>query len=564
MPLPLRLLSIPTMKKLSLLCILTLLYAAAHCQTGWKKSANDSIKTNLCLIESTSSGTLFQLIYDYSQLPFSYLLQAMDSTGAVTTQASVQLTGDSTSIRNFRIDTVQQRLLIATQSADTISFTMTLMVMDYNLSVTDSASFSLLKTTTDSCDFIGGGIDLSANKFLIYRYRNSSDQIWSRGVSRKNAAGTYKSVTAKVGQAANDGYYINDFAVMPTGNLYIAGARKESQFGNFFFLEKLNSSMSNVFEVKDQLIQFNADDTHASSIHVYTNAANSQVVVSGSIYGLAPGDTMNRCHGVIRCYNYKGILKWNYQNFEAADYTKVVSKSSYVHAVGSASNNPGGFDTKIIRLFLKDGVVLWERYYGNKSKARDLKIEADGSLLICGDKRYNYPLQGAGNLETRSYMLLRYSKFGKKLYDFNYSWNLPFNPVALTAGFTDLATGRSTLYYAAGSSSIIYEDINGVQYADSLLLQQFINGSLRTGSSGKNTTSLNIRPNPARTEINFSSYEQITDMLIVSNEGRMMPLKELQQEDTHYRYDISELPAGIYVLKIQTASGWSTEKFIKE
>ncbi|MBK9402669.1 MAG: T9SS type A sorting domain-containing protein [Bacteroidetes bacterium] len=552
------------MKKITTLVIMILLTISVSAQTGWKTMEGDVLSTRINRTESRPDGKLFQLTYDYTQSPFTYQIRLLDSTGTVLLQNSFSVAGGNPSIRSFRIDTVQERLVIAEQSSDPVQFQMHLKVIDYNLFQTDSATFALLRSSVDSCELIGGGIDNTANKFLVYRYRDIVDQIWGRGVCRKNAAGTYKNNTVKVGQASNDGYYIHDYAIMPTGDIYIGGSRKESLYGNFFYLEKLNASMALVYEVKDQLIPNSTDTNRVTSLHVYTNNTNSQVVVGGTIYGLAPGDTITRCHGILRCYTFSGVLKWSFQNYEVRDYRMVVSRNSYVHAVGSSNNNPGGFDTKISRLFLKDGVVDWHRYYGNKSKPVALEVEKDGSLLICGDKQFLYPLTGGGTLKTRSYMMLRYSKRGKKLYDYNHVWNLPFNPASLNAGFTDLSKGRSTFYYAAGYERISYENGSGIQFADSILLQQFSNGSLRIGPENKTSEELSVHPNPAGEEITFRSTYQLTDMRIVSISGSLTDIEDVQQEGNSYRCDISRLAPGMYVLKVLTDKGWRSAKFIKE
>lgn len=552
------------MKKTLVLLFLQFLSFFSPAQTGWKISEQDPQATKLNLIESTPDGKFYQLTFNYSLPPFSCQIKQMDSTGTLLLQTSFNVAGNQPSIRSFRIDTVQQRILVFSQSSDATQFNMQLKVLDYNLIDTDSASFSLLKSNADSCDLIGGGIDNTANKFLVYRYRDIVDQIWVRGVTRKSATGTYKSVTAKVGQATNDGYYINDVAVTPVGNLFIGGYRSESLYGKFFFLEKLNASMIQEFEVKDQLILGNFENNHVSCLHVYTNNSNSQVVVGGTMYGLAPGDTIIRCHGVIRCYTFNGTLKWNYQNYEVRDYKKIISKRSYVHAIGSANNNPGGYDTKISRLFLKDGVVHWQRYFSSKSIASVLQVERDGSLLIGGDKQYSLPLLSGGTLKIRSYMLIRYSKFGKRLFDFNYNWNLPFNPTAVNASFNDIACGRSTFYYATGWSRINYENAGGPQIADSILLQQFANGALKTNDGAPAASGLRVHPNPASNEIHFTLRYQLTDVQMVSTNGTFVTIDEIHQDGNAYYCDVTDLPPGVYILKVRTEKGWEAATFVKQ
>lgn len=552
------------MKNFVFSLILSTFATVGIAQTGWKNTLSDSLTQKLCFIESYSDGNFYSLTFDYSQSGQNFLLSKIDSGGFTIGQISFTLGTNVPKIKSFSIDTVQQKLVVISQSEDVSNYEMRMTTFDYSLIANDSLLFMLSKTNIDSLNVAGGGLDNFGDKFIIYTSRDINDQIWSRAICKKNASGTIKTNTVKVGQASNDGFYINDCIVTPTGSIYIGGSRKESLYGNYFYFEKLNASMATIFEVKEQLVTFNTENNHVSSIHVYTTTSASHVVVGGTIFGLAPGDTVNRCHGIIRSYTYNGVLRWNYENLEVRDYKKVIGKNSYVHAIGTNNVGTTGLDTKITRLFIKDGVVDWNRYFGSKSTPNSLIIEKDGSLLIGGDKLVTIPKPGGGNLSARTYMLIRYSKYGKKLYDFNNAWTIPSATSFVSGMTTDIACGKNGQYFIAGYNRMIYNNGVGNTVADSISFFQFTNGALRYELPAKSDIELTIRPNPATSEITFDCNFQILDMMVINSTGAKTPIEELSQDGSSYHCNISMLSPGIYILKVRTEKGWEAKPFIKK
>lgn len=554
------------MKKYILFLLTLLLTSEVNAQTGWHLTAEDQQTQKLNAVESNEDGSFFQLRFNASLPAYTYSLEVIDSTGipSYSTLISLPDSGYNHKIVSFQADTVLNRLVVISQYEDSVNYYMHLLVLNFFLTPQDSMHFGVSKTNADQLIVNGGGIDYAFTKVIVYNYRDALDQIWTRGVARKTLAGSIKSNAFKAGQASNDGIYVHDCTVTPTGYIYIGGARKESLSGNFLYFEKINTNLTTIFEVKDQLIQNNTFTNHVSAIHVYNTTSNSQVVIAGTIYGLAPGDTIIRSHGFIRAYSANGIQRWNFQNYEVRDYKKVIAKNSYVHAIGTNNVSSSGLDTKITRLFLKDGVVDWNRYYPGKSVPLNLQIEKDGSLLICGDKNTTITLADGSTKTVRSYMLTRYSKHGKRLFDFNYAWSLPPGGNGVAAAFTDMATGRSGNYYAAGWEHLT-ANFNGTEaYFDSVRTIQFVNGALRTTLEEPANEKLIIRPNPARNEILFDSEFQIIDFIIADAKGSITKIENMQQEGRAYRCDISSLSPGMYILKIQTERGWKSARFIKE
>lgn len=551
--------------KISILSVLlSCLTLVTSAQTGWQQTAEDQQSLKLNFIEEGDDGTLFNLRYDYTQPHQTCVVNRLDSTGNSIATTTVYIPGQNSGVKSFQADTVLKRVLVIAQYEDSASYYMHMMVLNYSLQPVDSATFGLSKSSIDRFIVCGGGLDYAVNKFIVYNYRDINDQIWGRGICRKNISGTYKTNVFKAGQASNDGISINACTVAPAGYVYIGGARKESLYGNFVYFEKVNASLVTMYEVKDQLVANNTFTNHVSDIHVYTTNANSQVVFSGSIFGLAPGDTIYRSHGFIKAYTASGTLRWTFQNYEVKDYKKVIAKNSYVHAIGNNNTN-SGLDTKISRVFIKDGVSDWNRYYPFKSIASTLKVEDDGSILFGGDKLITLALPSGTSISTRSYMLARYSKFGKRLFDYNHSWSAGSGTTSISSGITDIAAGRSGFYYAAGWERTQFDNGFGNIIADSTRLFQFTNGAIRFAPDVPlPNDKLVIRPNPAKNEITFDSELQVTDFMIVSAGGTLVEIEELHQDGTTYHCNVSKLSSGMYIIKVRTERGWKHARFMKE
>lgn len=551
------------MKKLILCFPILFLCQHLFAQVDWSVQVLDSTALKINRIENTENGSLYRVI---GRRPSSLLeleLQKLDSTGMNVQQVTVQIPGTNPSLATFSADTVLDRLVLCGQWEDSSQFFLWLMVFDYNLQFQDSALYPLQKSKIDQLLVKGGGKDISGNSYIIYNYRDAFDQLWGRGVCKRETAGTYQTNQFKAGQAPGDGLFINDCFVAPPGIIWVGGARRESLSGNFIYFEKINSTLSTGFEIKDQLIQGNNFINQVTSLHVYTTSVNSQVIISGSIYGLAPGDTLLRSHGFIRAYTANGTLRWNYQNAEVRNYIKVVGKNSYVHAIGSNNKVPSGLDTRITRLFLKDGVLNWNRYYGNKSIPADLCIERDGSLLIVGERERTSSIPGGATAKLRSYMLTRYSKAGKRLYDYLFNWNLPAGFSAAQSAFTDVATGPSGKYFAAGWNSLSTSSAGGIQKADSVVVTRFGNGSLRLGES-RTQKELIAYPNPCRDELFVELPIEPTEVRLVNATGSKVKGPFWEMRGQRLRIAVQHLSPGMYVMEIKTDAGDRLIKFVKE
>ncbi|MBQ2542375.1 MAG: T9SS type A sorting domain-containing protein, partial [Bacteroidales bacterium] len=84
-----------------------------------------------------------------------------------------------------------------------------------------------------------------------------------------------------------------------------------------------------------------------------------------------------------------------------------------------------------------------------------------------------------------------------------------------------------------------------------------------TGIEGNTAFEINLFPNPANDILNISSSETISEIEIVNTLGQVVKRSEVNSDNAVC--DVEELKAGVYVVRIRTASATlSQRKFIKE
>ncbi|MDD4830260.1 MAG: T9SS type A sorting domain-containing protein, partial [Bacteroidales bacterium] len=71
---------------------------------------------------------------------------------------------------------------------------------------------------------------------------------------------------------------------------------------------------------------------------------------------------------------------------------------------------------------------------------------------------------------------------------------------------------------------------------------------------------INIYPNPAENEINFSSSIEITKIEILNLLGQIIYTKEIKS--TNAKIDVSNITKGNYIAKTYTKKGVKTNKFV--
>lgn len=80
-----------------------------------------------------------------------------------------------------------------------------------------------------------------------------------------------------------------------------------------------------------------------------------------------------------------------------------------------------------------------------------------------------------------------------------------------------------------------------------------------------NVQSIVLFPTPAANELNISLIysDLVSDIQVFDMDGRLLPIGFVRQTPNRYMADVSNLTAGIYIVKIQTAEGVTIKRFIK-
>jgi len=79
-------------------------------------------------------------------------------------------------------------------------------------------------------------------------------------------------------------------------------------------------------------------------------------------------------------------------------------------------------------------------------------------------------------------------------------------------------------------------------------------------TSGYAQKQLQFYPNPAKNDLYFDGFEQITRLRIVSSAGAVV----FDNQITNPQLDVAYLDAGLYFIYIYTHEGFEVKKFIKQ
>lgn len=129
------------------------------------------------------------------------------------------------------------------------------------------------------------------------------------------------------------------------------------------------------------------------------------------------------------------------------------------------------------------------------------------------------------------------------------------------AGTTYVQQSRNFTAPAAGIYYLIFSNESAITTAaTSLLLDNFsLTSVLGTSEIKHNNIFLSISPNPTSDILNIKSDSKINKVSVVDATGRKVNVR-LDGD----KVDVRELPAGNYLISVETKDGISTEKFIKK
>lgn len=286
---------------------------------------------------------------------------------------------------------------------------------------------------------------------------------------------------------------------------------------------------------------------------------------------------------------------------------------------GDVSTNYGREDVWVIKLD-KDGKLIWEKSFGGSKddeaysiiKANDggyliagttssndkdikkthgkkdvwlLKINDNGSLLwqktfggdadeeattIARTKDSFYIIGGhtwSGKSGDVTYKKGQSDIWILKLKDSNLVWQKTYGGYNQEYLSTLKVTNENEILFSGHSSSC---DSNGNLSGDSLRglegepwIVQLGDKTVGIKESQKQKTSPSLYPNPCHTHLNITNaITPNTTAFIIDINGRILMSKALS--DSNMTIDVSELPKGIFLLKLQNTVKVIIEKFVKE
>jgi lysyl endopeptidase len=98
---------------------------------------------------------------------------------------------------------------------------------------------------------------------------------------------------------------------------------------------------------------------------------------------------------------------------------------------------------------------------------------------------------------------------------------------------------------------------------NNLYLDNLKVGDIQMAISEKSNTSMKLYPNPAHDKLHFESSEPAENVVIKDIYGKTLLTEILTHRDTKHFVSVSELPAGIYIIELNTTSKSIKSKFVK-
>jgi hypothetical protein len=137
---------------------------------------------------------------------------------------------------------------------------------------------------------------------------------------------------------------------------------------------------------------------------------------------------------------------------------------------------------------------------------------------------------------------------------------------SVTIGAMPPTTGTSSLFIGSQNTGRFFEgDIDDVKIfssaLDSSMVADLYNEQNPLASVEEiNSTQVSVYPNPAVSTINISAIEKVEEVMIFNISGELVIDNSLNVS----HIDVSDLPSGLYIIKVKTDQGLHRSKFVKD
>ena len=350
-----------------------------------------------------------------------------------------------------------------------------------------------------------------------------------------------------------------DAVMLSNNNIAIAGYTDTGSFNpSLIFAVAVideNGNLNQNFSIDGkQTIQFGANyeeayaitETSDGSLLVGGEGADEFAIAKLSLSGNLDSTFGNNGKIITDISNYNGLGIIGLHELSNGKIIAVGESSSSSESRNITLiryNSDGSLDTS----FANNGFITIDIDSGSEDIPRSMFVQNDGKILIAGSivtggEFYFLSLR----FNTDGTLDSSYSGDGVRLESFN------SNQIEIAYGIKQNDNGKINIVGYSGNTSGNTADIAIAQYTGTSL-----------NAINYNKPLISFYPNPVQSQLFINSTQAISNFSLFNLNGSLLKTKNVHNE-ADYKLDISDLPQGVYHLKIKSQTGIITKKVIKK
>lgn len=411
-------------------------------------------------------------------------------------------------------------------------------------------------------------LPLNGSTIFFAKYDNNGNVLWAENVSEAHYNGS-SAITVDSDEYI---YLTGEYSNGPVNDLDIL-IRKYNQNGNEIWTKSPQG----------------LHDDYSNSVSVDTFGS---VLIAGSF------ESLNLKFGSITLVNYgyndiflakydvNGNVIWAksplWGNNEDEANSIIVDDLGNIYVAGSyasdsisfgnitlinASSGLFGREDIFIVKYSADGNALWGKRVGglNKDEANSITVDASGNIYVTGSFTSDsitfgditLTNAGEGGYGQDDIFLAKYDANGNVLWATSIG-NSFVNEEDVSYSVTTNILGDIYLAGKFESYTLFFGDIELTNSGGSNVFVAKLENA--NGINDINhSISLDIYPNPSRSNITIKA-QQATEIKFINIQGKL--IKTVPAQDNITNIDISSLPKGLYILKVNTKNGVAIDKLI--
>ncbi|QSS96901.1 T9SS type A sorting domain-containing protein [Psychroflexus sp. ALD_RP9] len=403
----------------------------------------------------------------------------------------------------------------------------------------------------------------SDNKIVLVGFSEGAFDVEQFTILRLNSDGSLDETYGDQGIRFFDftGSYCEpaDAVMLSNNNIAIAGSTDTGSFNPslIFAIAVIdeNGNLNQNFSIDGkQTLQFGANyeeayaitETSDGSLLVGGDGANDFAVAKLSLNGNLDSTFGNNGKIITDIPNYNGLGIIGLHELSNGKIIAVGESSSSSESRNVTLiryNSDGSLDTT----FANNGFITIDIDSGSEDIPRSMFVQNDGKILIAGSivtggEFYFLSLR----FDTDGTLDSSYSGDGVRLESFN------SNQIEIAYGIKQNDNGKINIVGYSGNTSGNTADIAIAQYTGTSL-----------NTSDYHEALISFYPNPVQSQLFINSTQAILNFSLYNLNGSLLKSKTVHNE-RDYKLDISDLPQGVYHLKIKSDQGIITKKVIKK